>query len=122
MKAILFLFLLCALGAQHNSNNELVRGRIRILCTEYEGQFAVSVMVPKGIAADHAIVEIGYRTHVPGIKEELFLTKVSVIPAVPEAWVGSDPVPAGRDKVTRVDVTLVKDVERERFEITREAK
>ena len=93
-----------------------------MLYHEDGGQFFVSVMVPKTIDADRAVVEIGYRTHVAGIKEELFLTKVSVIPLVPEAWVGAEGVPVSKDKIARVDVTLVKDVERQRFQMTRDAK
>jgi len=121
MKAILVLFLLCALGAQHNSD-EQVQGHVHVVCLEDGGQFSVAVMVPKTVNADHAVVEIGYRTHVAGIKEELFLTKVSVVNLVPEAWVGAEGVPVTKDKVARVDVTLVKDVERQRFQMIREAK
>ena len=126
------LFLLCALlrtqpnademkqgidallGTQPNAD-EVRQGHVRLMCWEDAGQFSVAVKAPRGIDADRAIVEIGYRTQLAGSKQELFLVKVSAIELVPEVWVGADTVPVAKNQVARVDVTLVKDVERQRF-------
>ena len=121
MKIASLLFLLCALSASQPSD-EVRQGHVRLLYMEEADQFSVAVLAPRGIDADRAIVEIGYRTRLPGagtgLKQELFLVKVSAIELVPEVWVAADAVPVAKKQVARVDVTLVKDVERQRFLIT----
>lgn len=117
--ALLLFFALAVQGGISVPNR--TEGHVSIMPVVEPGtSYAVAVMVPKGFFADRAVVTISYRAQVPGIKDKLFLTRTSVVEVVPEAWVMADSIPVDENQIVRVDVVLVKDLERQRFQINEE--
>jgi hypothetical protein len=91
---------------QHNAPSEPV---VRLIPIGDEHSFAVGVIVDSG-EADQVIVEILYKTMIPGYPD-LVRKSTSVVPAIGHGGAAmSDSVPVPKEKIFRVDITLVKNL------------
>jgi hypothetical protein len=93
----------------------LVNGNVELMPIEERGFYQVAVKVAKGVRADRAVVVIHYMQDSP--VGPLWRTGTSVVDVAPDTFVAGDPVYATRDKIQRIEVTLVKDVESHSFEM-----
>jgi hypothetical protein len=110
--AALFL----ALAVQAAPDKTLTAGGVELLpSVDDTSPFSVSVRVARGTHADQVVVKYFYNTRVPGIDQDLMLTFTTVVPAAAGNWVAADPAPVSRSKIAWIDVTLVRDVEKQRF-------
>ena len=109
--SVIFLFLAVAVSAQSFTQNN-----IELQPIEESGQFAVAVMVHGKTSADRAIVTYQY-WYEDATLGKLLLSRTAVVQVVPDVFVMADSVTATRAKIKRIDVVLVKDVDKHRFEL-----
>jgi hypothetical protein len=95
---------------------DLVDGKVELIPVEDAKTFQLAVRVAKGVDADQAVVTIHYKADVPQLGE-LWLTKTSVVDVIPDVAVMADGVPVPRERVQRIEVTLVKNVESHTFQM-----
>jgi len=66
---------------------------------------------------NQVIVRVFYHAKVNGLPNPLLLSRVSVVPATEGVWSSTDEMPTTKENVVRVETTLVKTVETQRFEV-----
>jgi hypothetical protein len=118
MKIFVLMFLL-SLGLQSESLKENI-GTVQLL--EEDGQtipVITAQMNSNFSSADQIIVRTFYRSdmQIDGRTVQLLLSRVSVIPFVPDVAVAADDVPAKKDMIAFVDLTVVKSIGHQRVEM-----
>ncbi len=92
--------------------------RMRIIPLTIE-PFSGAVHFPADVKGDQAVVQVFYRTNkmLEGNSQpvHLLLSKQFVIPIIAGATVAFNEVPAGRDQVSRIEVTLLSNVDHYTF-------
>lgn len=117
---LLMMFLMVAAGARTEPQS-LTQGNVELMPIEDANGFSVAVKIAEGCTpdnedcwADRAIVTIHYKAQ--SSLGELWLTKTSVVELVLGGFAAADGVPVSQDKIERIEVVLVKDLEQERFD------
>jgi hypothetical protein len=69
------------------------------------------------VGDEQVVVRVFYHAKVNGLATPLLLSKVFVVPATDGAWSMTDSVPTTKGNVVRVEATVVKTIETQRFEV-----
>jgi hypothetical protein len=107
-------------------DDDLHQGSVELMPTydDDAGIFSLAVKVAEGAHASRAVVTIHYKQQVEigGHPQELWRTQTSVVEVVPNVFVGADTLRVTHDKIQRIEVVLVKDIEEHCFAIAAECR